>query len=160
MASLKARGALPTSWLGDRGQVTIEPGGARCYLEFPVEEGEHSGDRRARTCDGLSGVLDMTGKAELSGQRILVREDNCVMASDAASAARGASVQVLDLVPTEKMHSPSSRTPDPTEEKPVQLRRVVKSLAAAFGMTPGNAPKERPAIWRHRKWAFHVTRDG
>jgi hypothetical protein len=140
----------------------IRAGGAQCYPEIPSEEGEHSGDRRARTCDGLGGVHDMTGEAELSGQGILVMEDNGVIARNATSA-RGAIVPVLDLLPTAKMHSPSSRTPDLTEEKPAQLRRV-NSLAAAFGMTQSSAPKARPAVWRYPKWAFHVTdvgaRDG
>ena len=105
----------------------------------------------------------MTGEAELSGQCILVMEDNGVIARNAVSAVRGASVPALDLLPTAKMHSPSSRTPDLTEEKPAQLRRV-NSLAAAFGMTQSSAPKARPAVWRYPKWAFHVTdvgaRDG
>ena len=87
----------------------------------------------------------MTGEAELSGQGILVMEDNGVIARNATSA-RGASVPALDLLPTAKMHSPSSRTPDPTQEKPVQLWRAVNSFAAAFGMTQGSAAKTPPAI--------------
>ena len=83
----------------------------------------------------------MTGEAELSGQCILVMEDNGVIARNAVSAVRGASVPGLGLLPTAKMHSPSSRTPDPTQEKPVQLWRAVNSFAAAFGMTQGSAAK-------------------
>src|SRR6516164_8112799 len=131
MASLKARGALPKSWLGDRGQVTIEPAARNATWSSHSGNGERSGDRRARTCDGLGGALDMTGETELSGQCILVMEDNGVIARNAVSAVRGASVPALDLLPTAKMHSPSSRTPDPTQEKPVQLWRAVNSFAAA-----------------------------
>lgn len=88
--------------LGGRGKVVIEPGGARCHLEFPLREGdsilETDAPRRATV---FGGALDMSGQADLSGHRILVVEDDYYLATDTARAVRGAGAEVLGPCPNE-----------------------------------------------------------
>lgn len=90
--------------LGGRGHIVIEPGGARCRLEFPLKEGggsilETTGPQRATV---FGGALDMTGEPELSGYRILVVEDDYYLATDAARALQGAGAEVMGPCPTEE----------------------------------------------------------
>jgi PAS domain S-box-containing protein len=88
--------------LGGRGKVVIEPGGARCRLEFPLRDGdsilETDAPQRALV---FGGALDMAGEADLSGHRILVVEDDYYLATDTARALRGAGAEVLGPCPTE-----------------------------------------------------------
>ena len=88
--------------LGGRGTAAIEAGGARCRLEFPLRDGdsilETDAPRRATV---FGGALDMTGEADLSGQHVLVVEDDYYLASDTARALRGAGAGVLGPCPTE-----------------------------------------------------------
>jgi len=89
--------------LGGRGKVTIEPGGARCYLEFPLESGasifETNAPKRASV---FGGSLDMRGGPDLSGQRILVLEDDYFLATDTALALRGVGADVIGPCRTEE----------------------------------------------------------
>ncbi len=89
--------------LGGRGRVEIEPGGARCRLEFPLREGasilETDAPRRASV---FGGTLDMIGEADLSGHRILVVEDDYFLAADTAHALRSVGAAVLGPCPTEE----------------------------------------------------------
>ena len=89
--------------LGGRGKVTIEPGGARCRLEFPLRDGnsvlETDAPQRATV---FGGALDMTGEADLSGLRVLVIEDDYYLATDAARALQGAGANVLGPCPNEE----------------------------------------------------------
>ena len=95
-------GRLPYE-LGGRGEITIEPGGARCRLEFPLRNApsilETDAPRRAAV---YGGALDMTGEADLSGHRILVVEDDYYLATDTARALRGAGAEVIGPCPTEE----------------------------------------------------------
>lgn len=88
--------------LGGRGKVTIEPGGAQCHLEFPLEEGAsilETGAPQRTTVFG--GALDMTGEADLSGHRVLVVEDDFYLATDATRALEGAGAEVIGPYPDE-----------------------------------------------------------
>lgn len=89
--------------LGGRGSITIEPGGARCHLAFPLREGasilETDAPQRATV---FGGALDMTGEANLSGHRILVVEDDYYLATDTARALQGAGAEVLSPCATEQ----------------------------------------------------------
>jgi PAS domain S-box-containing protein len=89
--------------LGGRGEIAIEPGGARCRLEFPLRNApsilETDAPRRAAV---YGGALDMTGEADLSGHRILVVEDDYYLATDTARALRGAGAEVIGPCPTEE----------------------------------------------------------
>jgi PAS domain S-box-containing protein len=82
--------------LKGRGSVSIEPGGARCHLEFPLVDGasilETSAPQRAIV---FGGALDMTGEADLTGYRVLVVEDDFYLATDTARALQGAGATVL-----------------------------------------------------------------
>ena len=82
-------GRIPYELRG-RGQGTIEPGGARCHLEFPLQ-GRRSvletGPPQRATVFG--GASDMTGEADLSGHRVLVIEDDYYLATDTARALQG-----------------------------------------------------------------------
>lgn len=88
--------------LGGRGKVTIEPGGARCRLEFPLRDGasilETDAPRRAAV---FGGGIDMAGDADLSGHRVLVVEDDYYLATDMARALGGAGAEVLGPCPSE-----------------------------------------------------------
>ncbi|MGU3538561.1 PAS domain-containing protein [Methylobacterium sp. A54F] len=89
--------------LGGHGKVVIEPGGARCRLEFPLEDGdsilETDAPQRATV---FGGALDMAGEFDLSGRRVLVIEDDFYLAKDAARALRGAGAEILGPYPSEE----------------------------------------------------------
>ncbi|HEU4652767.1 MAG TPA: response regulator, partial [Steroidobacteraceae bacterium] len=81
--------------LGGRGQVEITSEGAQCHLEIPLKEGASILETDAPRATLFGGVLDMSGEADLSGERILVAEDDFYMASDTARALRGAGADVV-----------------------------------------------------------------
>ena len=82
--------------LGGTGRVAIETGGAHCHLEFPLEGSasilETGAPRRATV---FGGALDMPGKPDLGGRRVLVVEDEYYIASDTARALQGAGAEIL-----------------------------------------------------------------
>ena len=88
-------GRVPYELKG-KGAIAIEPGGARCHLEFPLQGGasilETGAPQRATV---FGGALDMTGEPDLSGHRILVVEDDYYLATDSARALQGAGAQVM-----------------------------------------------------------------
>ncbi len=94
-------GRIPYELRG-RGQLTIEPGGAGCHLEFPLQGGasilETSAPQRATV---FGGAIDMTGEPDLTGRRVLVVEDDYYLATDTARALRGAGAEVLGPCATE-----------------------------------------------------------
>lgn len=82
--------------LNGRGTLTIAPGGARCHLAFPLEEGAsilETGAPQRMTVFG--GSLDMTDGPDLAGRRVLVVEDDFYLATDAARALEGAGAEVV-----------------------------------------------------------------
>lgn len=95
-------GRIPYELRG-RGQAIIEPGGARCHLEFPLQNGasilETGAPRRATV---FGGAIDMTGEPDLTGRRVLVVEDDYYLATDAARALRGAGAEVVGPCATEE----------------------------------------------------------
>lgn len=94
-------GRIPYELRG-RGRLVIEPGGARCQLEFPLKGGAsvlETGAPQQATVFG--GALDMAGSADLRGYRVLVVEDDYYLATDAARALRGAGAEVLGPAATE-----------------------------------------------------------
>ncbi len=94
-------GRVPYELRG-RGRVDIEPGGARCHLEFPLRDGdsilETDAPQRATV---FGGSIDMTGEADLTGHRVLVIEDDYYLATDTARALQGAGADVLGPCPDE-----------------------------------------------------------
>lgn len=88
--------------LNGRGTLTIEPGGARCHLEFPLKDGmsvlETDAPKRATV---FGGAIDMSGHADLTGQRVLVVEDDYYLATDTARALKGAGAEILGPCATE-----------------------------------------------------------
>ncbi|WP_395336291.1 hypothetical protein WBP06_19360 [Novosphingobium sp. BL-8H] len=99
---LDAAGRIPYE-LSGRGKVWIEEGGAQYHLEFPLTAGasilETSAPQQAKV---FGGAIDMTGQADLTGQRILVVEDDYYLASDTARALQGAGAEVLGPYATEE----------------------------------------------------------
>ena len=95
-------GRIPYELRG-RGQVAIEPGGARCHLEFPLQEGasilETGAPQRATV---FGGALDMTGEPDLTGRHVLVVEDDYYLAADTARALGGAGAEILGPCATEE----------------------------------------------------------
>jgi two-component sensor histidine kinase len=78
------------------GQLHVEPGGARCHLEFPLTTGTSVLETDAPLRSTLArGVLDMSGEPDLSGLRVLVVEDDFYLARDARRALRGAGAEVI-----------------------------------------------------------------
>ncbi|AWN35686.1 GAF domain-containing protein [Methylobacterium radiodurans] len=95
-------GRIPYELRG-RGEVTIEPGGARCHLEFPLQEGASILDTGApQRASVFGGAIDMTGEPDLTGRRVLVVEDDFYLATDAARALRGAGAEVMGPCATEE----------------------------------------------------------
>ena len=101
--------------LDGRGKLTFEPEGLRCQIEFPLKEGasilETDAPQRARV---FGGVLDMTGEADLSGQRVLVVEDDYYLATDTARALQGAGATVLGPCANEETAEDAIRETVPT----------------------------------------------
>ncbi len=94
-------GRIPYELRG-RGEVSIEPGGARCHLEFPLQRGAsilETGAPQQATVFG--GAIDMTGEPDLTGRRILVVEDDYYLATDTSRALRGAGAEVVGPCATE-----------------------------------------------------------
>jgi PAS domain S-box-containing protein len=88
--------------LRGKGKVSIENGRAHCRLEIPLRNAESILETDAPTPVTIhGGSLDMTDAPDLSGQKILVVEDDYYMASDLASALRGAGADVLGPCPSE-----------------------------------------------------------
>ncbi len=89
--------------LGGTGKVSIEPGGARCRIEFPLHNAESilETDAPAPTTV-FGGSIDMTGAPDLTGQSVLIVEDDYYMAADSAAALRGAGATVLGPCPREE----------------------------------------------------------
>jgi PAS domain S-box-containing protein len=87
--------------LGGTGRISIEPGGARCRLEFPLKEGESILETDAPSPTTVfGGTLDMTGAPDLTGRSVLVVEDDYYIAGDTAAALRGAGATVLGPCPS------------------------------------------------------------
>ncbi len=87
--------------LGGIGKIAIEPGGARCHLEFPLEDGESNLETDAPIPTTVSGgSLDMTEVADLTGKTVLVVEDDYYIASDTAAALRSAGAKVIGPCPS------------------------------------------------------------
>ncbi|MGV7164014.1 PAS domain-containing protein [Xanthomonas citri] len=89
--------------LNGRGKVAIEPGGAQCHLEFPLQEGAsilETGSPEPSLV--LGGAIDMTGRSDLTGQRVLVVEDDYYLAADTARALQGAGADVIGPAATEQ----------------------------------------------------------
>lgn len=95
-------GRLPYE-LGGSGQLRIESGGVQCRIEFPLKEGSSALETRApKRAAVFGGSLDTSREADLTGQRILVAEDDYFLATDTARALRGAGAAVLGPCPTEE----------------------------------------------------------
>jgi PAS domain S-box-containing protein len=87
--------------LGGSGRVIIEAGGAQCHLEFPLNNAASILETDApRGATVFGGVLEMTEQADLSGQRVLIVEDDFYIATDIARAVRGAGAEVIGPCPT------------------------------------------------------------
>jgi CheY-like chemotaxis protein len=89
--------------LRGRGKLSVEPGGARCHIEFPLRPGAsilETGALQRTTVFG--GALDVTGEPDLTGRRILVVDDEYYLAADAARALQGAGAEVLGPCPAEE----------------------------------------------------------
>jgi CheY-like chemotaxis protein len=84
-------------------RIDIDPGGARCHIEFPLKHGasilETGAPRRATV---FGGALDMTGGPDLGGRHVLVVEDDYYLATDAARALQGAGAVVIGPYPTDE----------------------------------------------------------
>lgn len=88
--------------LSGRGKVTIDTEGAQCHLEFPLKGGASVLETEApRRVEVFGGAIDMAGAADLSGQRILVVEDDYYLANDTARALKGAGAEVIGPCPNE-----------------------------------------------------------
>lgn len=88
--------------LSGRGRIELTAEGARCHLEFPLQDGasilETGSPQRVSM---FGGAIDMTGEPDLTGRRILVVEDDYYLAIDTARALRGAGAEVLGPCATE-----------------------------------------------------------
>ncbi|MCY1644792.1 PAS domain S-box protein [Methylorubrum sp. SL192] len=88
--------------LSGHGRIELTAEGARCHLEFPLQDGAsilETGSPERATMFG--GAIDMTVEPDLTGRRILVVEDDYYLATDIARALRGAGAEVLGPCATE-----------------------------------------------------------
>lgn len=151
--------------LGGRGKIVIDPGGARCHLEFPLKEGasilETGAPQRATV---FGGALDMTGAPDLGGRCVLVVEDDYYLATDAARALLGAGAEVLGPCATEEAARAelTRRRPDaavvdinlgpgPSFELARSLRELGVPLVFITGYDPELIPEELSDVTRLAK---------
>ncbi|MEH3146505.1 MAG: GAF domain-containing protein [Methylobacterium frigidaeris] len=88
--------------LGGRGELRIGPCGAHCVLEFPLRDGASILATDAPEAASMKGgTLDMAGMVDLSGECILVVEDDFYLATDTARVVRRAGGTVLGPCPSE-----------------------------------------------------------
>ena len=141
--------------LGGQGAVVIERGGARCHLEFPLADGDSILETDApQRSTVFGGVLDMAGEFDLSGQRVLVIEDDFYLAKDAARALRGAGAEVLGPCPNEDAARDAleERRPDAAvvdinlgRGPSFKLAAILKDSGIPFVFTTGYDPEVIPA---------------
>ncbi|MBE7180793.1 MAG: PAS domain S-box protein, partial [Terriglobus roseus] len=107
-------GRLPYE-LGGTGKVTIGEGGAQCHLEFPLRAGASVLETEApKRVEVFGGTIDMAGAADLSGQRILIVEDDYYLANDTARALRGAGADVVGPCASEEAGREAASDASPT----------------------------------------------
>lgn len=101
--------------LGGSGRLAFASEGARCHFELPLREGESVLETDAPVATTVfGGSLDMRGAPDLSGQIVLVVEDDFYIATDTAAALRGAGADVLGPCPTEEATARLLATATPT----------------------------------------------
>lgn len=85
------------------GQLIVDGDGARCTLTFPLADGHSILETRApERSIVFGGSLDMSDEPDLSGQRVLVLEDDYYLASDASAALRGAGAVIVGPYSSER----------------------------------------------------------
>ncbi|QDA35686.1 PAS domain S-box protein (plasmid) [Paracoccus liaowanqingii] len=101
--------------LGGMGKVSIESGGARCRIEFPLQDAESILETDApMPLTTFGGTIDMTGAPNLTGRIILVVEDDYYLAADTVAALRGAGATVLGPCPSQETTHDLLKTELPT----------------------------------------------
>jgi two-component sensor histidine kinase len=82
--------------LHGRGRVEITPQGAQVFIEFPLGSGAsilETGAPMRKSVFG--GSIDMSGEPSLAGARILILEDDYMLATDAESALSDVGAKVI-----------------------------------------------------------------
>jgi PAS domain S-box-containing protein len=114
------------------GRIRVEPDGAHCHLEFPLETGtsvlETDAPMRS-TANG--GALDVAGEPDLSGLRVLIVEDDFYLARDARRVLRGAGAEVIG--------------PSESEASALQELQQQRPHAAVLDVDLGGGPSFRLA---------------
>lgn len=101
--------------LGGTGKISIDADGARCHLEFPLEDRESILETDApKPAAIFGGSLDMLGAVDLHGRKVLVVEDDYYLAGDTAAALRGAGAEVMGPCPNERVVLDLLQTESPT----------------------------------------------
>jgi two-component sensor histidine kinase/ActR/RegA family two-component response regulator len=114
------------------GQLRVEPGGARCHLEFPLKSGTSVLETDAPVRSTVAGgALDMTGEPDLSGLRVLIVEDDFYLARDARRVLRGAGAEVIG--------------PSESEASALQEMREQRPHVAVVDVDLGGGPSFRLA---------------
>jgi CheY-like chemotaxis protein len=142
MDLLRARftGATPTSWgklisgffdkhLSYNAELSpaLRGGGAWRHSELPLEaDPGFLQTIKSQTAPAPDGRLDMTARAGLIGQQILVAEDDYCIALDAAGAARSAGAEVMG--------------PYSTDEEVLAALRRARPIGALLDINLGNGP--------------------
>ncbi|WP_395672557.1 PAS domain S-box protein [Phenylobacterium sp.] len=141
--------------LGGTGNLTLEPEGAHCRMEFPLKEGESILETDAPTeTTVFGGILDMTDAPDLTGHRILVVEDDYYLAGDTAAALRGAGADVLGPCPSEDATLDLLESQTPTHavldlnlgggDPKFAIARVLKARGVPFVFMTGYDPDAIP----------------
>ena len=82
--------------LGGRGEIVIGPEDVHVVIEFPLQPGASILETNAPMLGVVSGgSIDMVGEPSLSGQVVLVLEDDFYLAEDATLALRDAGAEVV-----------------------------------------------------------------
>lgn len=159
------KGRVPYELHGT-GDLTIRPEGARCHLEFPMDGAESILETDAPTpATVYGGSLDMSDATDLSGQTVLVVEDEYFMASDLAAALSSAKADVLGPCPSEAATHKLLETERPTAAvvdlnlggggPRFEIARLLKEKGVPFvfltGYDPDVIPQDMRDIMRLQK---------
>lgn len=89
--------------LGGSGKISIQPGGTRCRMEFPLRDAESilETDAPMQTTT-FRGTINMRAAPDLTGRTVLIVEDDYYMAADTLVALRRAGAGAPGPCPTEE----------------------------------------------------------
>ncbi|KQT45781.1 hypothetical protein ASG47_12590 [Devosia sp. Leaf420] len=130
--------------LDGTGEMQFSPTGLRCTLEFPLPEKASILDTASPTPVSVhGGSLDLAQAPNLSGYRILVSEDDYLLASDVSTALRRAGATVIGPFADEMRAKESAETEHPD----AAILDINLGTGAGFGLAAYLGERATPFLF-------------